>query len=114
MAKNASSLSEEQLRVLRERLEQTRAELQHRLEREQAVVRDGEEREIEPMDEAEQTREQDDAVLFSQQDSARLREVEHALQKMDAGRYGVSETSGAPIPFNRLLAVPWARRDSDE
>jgi DnaK suppressor protein len=113
MAKNAKGLSDEQLRVLRERLERARVELQHRLEREQAVVRDGE-REVEPMDEAEQTREQDDAVLFSEQDRGRLREVEQALQRIDAGRYGLSEASGAPIPFERLLAVPWARRDSDE
>jgi DnaK suppressor protein len=114
MAKNANGLNEEQLRVLRERLEQTRAELQHRLEREQAVVRDADERESEPMDEAEQTREQDDAILFSEQDRRRLREIEHALEKMHAGQYGISEASGAPIPFERLLAVPWARQDSDE
>jgi RNA polymerase-binding transcription factor DksA len=33
---------------------------------------------------------------------------------MDNGRYGVSEVSGEPIPYARLLAVPWARTDSDE
>ncbi len=36
-------------------------------------------------------------------------EVERALAKLQDGRYGVSEKSGAPIPYARLAAVPWAR-----
>jgi DnaK suppressor protein len=52
--------------------------------------------------------------LFAGHDRERLREIERALQKIPTGRYGVSEISGEPIPFDRLMAVPWARADSDE
>jgi DnaK suppressor protein len=47
-------------------------------------------------------------------DRVLLAEVEHALAKMDAGTYGISESSGRPIPFARLRAIPWARNDADE
>ena len=40
---------------------------------------------------------------------ARLTDIERALQKIDAGTYGVSESSGAPIPIERLEAYPEAR-----
>ena len=33
---------------------------------------------------------------------------------MGSGEYGISEVSGEPISYERLLAVPWARVDSDE
>src|SRR5260221_14488120 len=35
--------------------------------------------------------------------------VEHALDKFDAGTYGIGELSGLPIPLARLRVVPWAR-----
>jgi len=70
--------------------------------------------EIEPLEVAEQTREQDDALTFSQHDSELLSDVNYALRKIEDGSYGVSEASGEPIRFERLRAVPWARTDSDE
>ena len=106
-------LSAEQLATLRERLERLRGDLRTRLERDQAVAREAEP-EAEPLDAAEQTREQDDAILRANRDRAQLREVEGALSRMDAGTYGISEVSGEPISFERLRAVPWARYDSDE
>jgi DnaK suppressor protein len=48
------------------------------------------------------------------QERALLAEVEHALTKLDTGSYGISEVSGAPIRWERLLALPWARTDVDE
>jgi DnaK suppressor protein len=111
--RNAAGLSDEQLRVLRGRLERMRAELTARLAREGAVSRESEPL-VEPVEAAEQTREQDDAILFAAHDRARLREVEHALAKLANGLYGLSEVSGEPISYERLLAVPWARHDSDE
>ena len=111
--RNAAGLTPEQLAMLRERLERLRAELRTRLERDQAVAREAEP-EVEPLDAAEQTREQDDAILRADRDRAQLREVESALSRMDAGTYGISEISGEPISFERLRAVPWARYDSDE
>lgn len=37
----------------------------------------------------------------------RLRQIEHALARMQTGEYGVSEVSGQPIPVDRLEAIPW-------
>jgi DnaK suppressor protein len=106
-------LSAEQLATLRERLERMRGELRTRLERAEAIAREAEP-EVEPLDAAEQTREQDDAILRADRDRAQLREVEGALRRMEAGTYGISQISGEPISFARLRAVPWARYDSDE
>ena len=39
-------------------------------------------------------------------DVERLERVNRALQKIDEGTYGVSDQSGAPIPRERLEAVP--------
>jgi RNA polymerase-binding transcription factor DksA len=38
-----------------------------------------------------------------------LANVERALDKFDAGTYGIGELSGLPIPLARLRVVPWAR-----
>jgi DnaK suppressor protein len=48
------------------------------------------------------------------QERALLAEVEHALSKLDSGSYGISEASGEPIRYERLLALPWARTDVDD
>ena len=37
-----------------------------------------------------------------------LRQVDHALQRIKDGVYGLSEVSGKPIPIERLEAVPSA------
>ncbi|HWC72244.1 MAG TPA: TraR/DksA C4-type zinc finger protein [Actinomycetota bacterium] len=37
-----------------------------------------------------------------------LRDVDHALAKMDAGTYGACERCGRPIAPERLDALPWA------
>ena len=42
-----------------------------------------------------------------------LTEVERALEKFDAGTYGVCEICGAPIPEARLEAKPAARQCMD-
>jgi DnaK suppressor protein len=112
-ASGRGGLTPEQLSQLRGQLLDLQAALSARLRRQEAVVREAEP-EIEPLEVAEQTREQDDAVTFSQRDRELLSDVNYALRKIDDGSYGISEASGDPIPFERLRAVPWARTDSDE
>ena len=34
--------------------------------------------------------------------------IEHALQKMEDGTYGICDVSGKPIPRSRLELIPWA------
>lgn len=43
-----------------------------------------------------------------------LRAIERAEQRLADGTYGLSIESGAPIPDERLEAVPWAERTVDE
>lgn len=38
-----------------------------------------------------------------------LRQIQHALQKLETGEYGVCEGSGEPISYKRLLLRPWTR-----
>jgi len=35
--------------------------------------------------------------------------IDRALQKIEAGTYGVCEDTGQPIPYERLSLIPWAR-----
>jgi DnaK suppressor protein len=67
-----------------------------------------------PADLAESAREDHDRIAKAEHDLELLEEVDHALTRMDAGTYGLSEASGQPIPYERLRAVPWARFDSGE
>ena len=42
--------------------------------------------------------------------SATATEVDRALERLSAGTYGTCERCGAPIPEERLEAIPWAGR----
>ncbi|HEU5140440.1 MAG TPA: TraR/DksA C4-type zinc finger protein [Bacillales bacterium] len=44
-----------------------------------------------------------------QQVEGELRDVQHALEKMENGTYGICETTGKAIPLERLRAIPTAR-----
>lgn len=52
----------------------------------------------------------DDADL----DRDTLAQIDRALERIEAGTYGVSEVSGKPIPIDRLEAVPYATTLVDE
>ena len=47
-------------------------------------------------------------------DDQRLSNIERALQKIADGTYGLSESSGAPIPMERLKASPESLYTLDE
>jgi len=96
--KKASGLTQAQLEELRGRLVQARREALVQLRDAEATARSAESL-PEPMDAAELAREQGDAALLVARERARLGEVDHALAKLEAGRYGVSERSGEPIAF---------------
>ena len=38
-----------------------------------------------------------------------IAEIDAALVRLKEGRFGISETTGEPIAYERLLAIPWAR-----
>jgi DnaK suppressor protein len=43
-----------------------------------------------------------------------LAAIERAERRLEEGTYGISIESGAPIPDDRLEAIPWAERTAEE
>ena len=50
---------------------------------------------------------------LSANDREQLVQIEQALKRMDKGTYGFCLHTGAPLPYIRLKAVPWARYSVD-
>lgn len=98
-------------KAVRERLVRRREELLNRAGRVSADLR----RESDPLsaDFSEQVvqRENDD-VLAAIGSSAQteVRQIEAALARLEAGRYGICSRCGGPIQEQRLAAVPYADR----
>jgi DnaK suppressor protein len=109
------SLTQAQLIELKRLLEQKRAELTS--VRGRSVVagtRSNDGAYPDPMDAATRAEEEQELLDLADREGNLLAEVEHALAKLDAGTYGVSELSKQPIPYERLRVVPWARLTTDE
>lgn len=99
-----------------ERARQRLAEERARIERELAAVGPQEAGE-EPEDTGDQAVDLDQAGKDEaiRQDLQRaLEAIERAEQRLEEGTYGKSVVSGAPIPDERLEALPWADRLVDE
>jgi DnaK suppressor protein len=107
-------LSTEDLAHFRAMLIKKRDDLQRASSSDEAARRGIHDEESESGDLAEQVVEQDAALKLGAFDEKLVAEIDHALTKFDAGTYGVSETSGHPIPRERLMALPWARGTVDE
>jgi DnaK suppressor protein len=43
-----------------------------------------------------------------------IKEIDAALRRLEIGSYGVSEMTGEPIAYDRLMLVPWARTSADD
>ncbi len=66
-----------------------------------------------PADSASDTFEREKDLGLLDDLEAELAEVEAAIERIDAGTYGVDEVTGAPIDPARLDAVPTARTNVD-
>ncbi|WP_242344637.1 TraR/DksA family transcriptional regulator [Anaeromyxobacter terrae] len=113
MATSASVLTKEQLEILRRKLEDERRRIARVLAT-PATSAPSEDERTELEEVAQRSAEGEDQQKVVERERALLAEVARALAKLDAGTYGLSEKSGAPIPFERLRSVPWARVDVDE
>jgi DnaK suppressor protein len=67
-----------------------------------------------PTDAASELTSAEEAAGVLNHDARLLHEIDDALARIADGRYGTSEESGEPIGYERLLAVPWARRTAEE
>jgi len=106
---HSDELSGEQLALLRQRLLDERAAVMSRVRGRLGLAAPLPTHHPDEMDEAAVNQEL--ALLFRLADKEQklLLEIDAALARMDAGRYGVCEGSGEVIEFRRLLARPWAR-----
>ncbi len=66
-----------------------------------------------PADTATETFEREKDLSILEQLEAELTELQAALERIDAGTYGVDEVTGEPIPDERLDAIPAARTNVD-
>jgi DnaK suppressor protein len=109
----ASVLTKTQLDELRRRLQEERTRIRQVLKAPADPARESDQ-EIEMEEAAQRATERTHDLEIEGRERALLAEVERALAKMDAGTYGISEKTGAPIPLERLAALPWARHATDE
>lgn len=107
----AGVLTKKQLDELSRRLEQERTRL---LRVVQAAAAPRADQETEFEEAAQRATELTHQLEIEERERALLADVERALAKLDDGRYGVSEKTGAPIPYERLAAMPWARNGVDD
>lgn len=99
------------LRAMRARLLSRAAELAERLRRVQADL--GRARDPLPRDSADAAiAMENDDVLRAIESTAilEIHHIEHALERIDAGQFGVCESCGNPIEAARLEVVPYATR----
>lgn len=104
----ASTLTKVQLDLLRGRLERERARIL-RLLGAPAPDAPQPDQDSEPEEAAQRETERSRALDVDARERDLLAEVERALGKFATGDYGVGERSGDPIPYERLVVVPWAR-----
>lgn len=111
-------LIEKQLRRFRTLLERERAEIEESIAVWRRDIGDpayGETAGVDDIgDESTRIFEKETEIDNIRRAEARLRQIRHALERMDDGSYGVSEVSGRPIPIERLEAIPWATTLVDE
>lgn len=103
-------LTNEQLAVLREKLERMRDEFLELAKKHQAAAlanraRDMGDRQDAASIEANRGRE----IHLAHHEHRQLREVEAALERIHQGTYGICAETEEPIPFARLLLQPTTR-----
>ncbi len=105
------ALTPQDLRRFRGRLEAERDAIQARITRRERDIQETVEEESgvgDAGDESTRIYDREDETDANTLDVETLEQVVRALERIDAGTYGVSEVSGKPIPIERLKAIPYA------
>ena len=119
-----ATLTEKQRRHLEGRLQEERQRAQSILRRyDQARETSQEEADgdlslypFHPADQGTDSYDQEMSAQLAQRASRELEEIDAALQRLyeHPDRFGISETTGKPIPFDRLDIIPWARTGAEQ
>ena len=110
-----AQLSLEQLEQLRDRLVEERRTLTESIASQNEVIearRDCGDRDAADVASLEESGQR--ASVIADHHRATIAEIDAALGRMRDGRYGLSETTGEPIAFERLMLIPWARGGSTD
>lgn len=100
-------LTADQLQILRSDLVERRRRLLSREERTEDAALEA----LDSGDEAAEAQEKLEEETLDQVESSELVEIEAALNRIEAGTYGVDEETGMPIAYERLLIMPTARKN---
>jgi len=99
----------EELRTVKEGLERRRLQLLELAQRADAgIAQIRSEREVEHGDEAQSEEAQARLDLLGEAERAEVARIDAALERLEAGRYGVCRTCAEPIEPKRLAAMPLA------
>ncbi|MCS7171745.1 MAG: TraR/DksA family transcriptional regulator [Aquificaceae bacterium] len=104
--------TKEQLELLKNKLTEEKVKLLERYKKKEDTQARIEEEVKEPRDLediGQMTYTQELLDTLSTREFFIIKEIEHALNKMQGGTYGICEYCGEEIPFERLLAIPWTR-----
>jgi len=102
-----TTMSKTQLDSLRRKLQDERSRVSRVLQH--SMARDPADEQSEVEEAAQRLTERAEQLRVAERERTLLAEIDRALAKFDAGTYGVSERTGAPISYERLNAIPWAR-----
>ena len=105
-----AELTEAQLQELAGKLTRKRKEVSERirsLEQQIAVRDDCSVTDAADAASLQESRLRANAVL--QQHRQLRADIDEAFDRLRSGRYGVSESNGAPISYDRLRSIPWTR-----
>ena len=110
-----ADLSQAQLEELASRLADKRRELTERVVdlEEQVVIKD----DCSLADAADAASLQENRLRargMIEQHQHLIKEIDAALRRLEIGIYGVSEATGEPIAYDRLMLIPWARTGADD
>ena len=104
-----NGLTNQQQERLRERLTGERSRIQARLAERRAALGRSMSREPDEGEWAASSADQSLLARLTDRDSKLAQEIDRALAKLDAGRYGLCELTGEAIGFDRLWVRPWSR-----
>ena len=102
-------MTEKDLERLRNQLLKDRQEILNRFRRLEAGIEELQEPQIEMEEEAQKLELTKLYNRLGSRERDEIEAIELALGKMQAGKYGLCEECGEPIPLKRLFAVPSAR-----
>lgn len=112
-----AALTPGEIQQFRERLEAEREAIKSRIVARNRDIQETVEEESgvgDSGDESIRIYDREDETDANALDEETLEQVNRALERIDAGIYGLSEVSGKPIPIERLEAVPYATTLVDE